>query len=183
MTIGKNGLSHQQLNGGGQMKCWLGVCLLFGAVQAWAQEGVAQEPSEDIDASVALHQEDAPVGLMTSYIYKNQLETHNPQLVNPNAASPYSSFGIGPSIKLSPHVMAYGVVGAAADAKSQGNEAVPLQALTLDDDARMYGVGMQIRPNSDWQIDVKYQNANLDSEDRAGRRVNYFNLGIGYKFW
>ena len=75
------------------------------------------------------------------------------------------------------------MIGAAADNRSNFDTAMPVQALTLDNDARMYGVGMQIRPNQDWQIDMKYQNANLNSGADATRQVNYFNVGIGYKFW
>lgn len=162
---------------------WVGLCLLLHVATAVAQEGVANVESADIDASYAMHAPDAPVGLMTTYINKNQAAETETGLVNPNGTSQYSSFGIGPSVKINPYVTAYGVIGAAADTRSQYNTAVPVQALTLDDDSRMYGVGMQIRPNEDWHIDMKYQNANLDSEAAASRRVNYFNVGIGYTFW
>ena len=165
------------------MSKWLVWGVMLYSFAASAQEGVADVTSEDIDASYSLHADDAPVGVITTYISKNRTEEAQPAMVNPSSASQYTSFGIGPSVKLGEHVTAYGVIGAAADNRSNFDTAMPVQALTLDNDARMYGVGMQIRPNQDWQIDMKYQNANLNSGADATRQINYFNVGIGYKFW
>ena len=162
---------------------WLVGILMSYSLAVYAQEGVADVETTDIDASYNLQASDASVGLITTYISKNRTEEAQPAMVNPSSASQYTSFGIGPSVKLGEHVTAYGVIGAAADARSNFDTAMPVQALTLDNDARMYGVGMQIRPNQDWQIDMKYQNANLNSGADASRQVNYFNVGIGYKFW
>ena len=150
---------------------------------AQAQEGALDASNDNIDTSYSLHSDDAPVGIITTYINKTQIETPNALLVNPGTESQYSSFGIGPSVKLGDYVTAYGVIGAAGDSRSSYQTAIPVQALTLDNDSRMYGVGMQIRPTQDWQIDMKYQNANLNSGADSSRQVNYFNVGIGYKFW
>ena len=140
---------------------------------AQAQEGALDASNDNIDTSYSLHSDDAPVGIITTYINKTQIETPNALLVNPGTESQYSSFGIGPSVKLGDYVTS----------RSSYQTAIPVQALTLDNDSRMYGVGMQIRPTQDWQIDMKYQNANLNSGADSSRQVNYFNVGIGYKFW
>lgn len=159
-------------------------CLLMVATHAWADAPIpAQTGDDDIDASYALHGDDDPIGGIISYINKNQISDTRTALSGPSNTTQYTSFGVGPAVKINPYVTAYGVVGAAADARSHNGVAVPVQALTLDENSRMYGVGMQIKPNEEWQIDMKYQKANLEREAAPSRQVNYFNVGVGYKFW
>ena len=76
------------------MSKWLVWGAMLCSFAASAQEGVADAVSEDIDASYSLHADDAPVGVITTYISKNRTEEAQPAMVNPSSASHSATWSV-----------------------------------------------------------------------------------------
>lgn len=133
------------------------------------------------DYVMKLEDEDK-IGLITAYIDRPSWEAIKEMNVAAPIQSQYASLGFGPSIDLHPNVRAYGVVGSATTWGSDRQDSASLQALSLDKDSRMYGMGLSMSPNEQWVVDMQYQNTQFQAQGDDGRRVNYFNLGIGYRF-
>ena len=149
----------------------------------WVVNVWADEMPTLFNASYIIKVDQAqPVGLMANYIDKPQWDAHSNQALASQAQSQYTSLGFGPSVEVNDKVTAYSVIGAAAITDTSRHQSAPIQALSLDSDARMYGFGMNIRPNEQWHIDIQYQNSQLYLQKNDAKQVNYFNLGVGYRF-
>lgn len=133
------------------------------------------------DYVVKLEDEDK-IGLIAAYIDRPSWGAIKGVSAAASLQSQYASFGFGPSIELHPQLRAYGVVGSATTFDSNRQDSASLQALSLDKDSRMYGMGLSMSPSEQWVVDMQYQNTQFQAQGDDGKRVNYFNLGIGYRF-
>ncbi|AUZ06275.1 MULTISPECIES: outer membrane protein [Vitreoscilla] len=157
--------------------CFAGCCLWVHSF-CWADD---IPTSIYADYVMKLEAEDK-IGLITAYIDRPSWEAIKEVSADSTLQSQYSSFGFGPSLDLSPQLRAYGLVGSATTSDSHRQDSASLQALSLDKDSRMYGMGLSMSPSEQWVVDMQYQNTQFQTQGDDGKRVNYFNIGVAYRF-